>query len=129
MDKFGERVCRACVRETDGFRTVTKTTAKAEYLLSDSDLAVIPSELKPNPRNTRFRDMRLYLLKQLREKAYAKWGGPEGLEAEHHRRRLARVQGCAKVGHDFCDAKWDAERASSVQTCKRCGMQTEVMDF
>lgn len=39
------------------------------------------------------------------------------------------LQGCAKVGHDFCDAKWDAERASSVQTCKRCGMQTEVMDF
>lgn len=65
MDKFGERVCRACVRETDGFRTVTQTTAKAEYLLSLSDLAVMPSELKPNPRNTRFRDMRLYLLKQL----------------------------------------------------------------
>jgi len=65
LDKFGERVCKACLRQTDGFRTLNKTAAKADFLLTDSELASLPSELKPNPRNSRFRDMRLYLLKQV----------------------------------------------------------------
>lgn len=65
FDKFKERVCRACIKLSDGFKTITKSTAKADYLLTDSDLAKLPFELKPNPRNSRFSDMHLYLVKQV----------------------------------------------------------------
>lgn len=65
FDVFRERVCVACIRQTDDFRTVTKSAALSDFMLAESDLRSMRAELRPNPVNSKFRDMRLYLLKHV----------------------------------------------------------------
>ena len=41
---------------------------------------------RPNPKNNRFKPMKMFLRKQLEKKSFEKWGGKEGLEEEKKRR-------------------------------------------
>ena len=78
---FGVCVCVACRKaHEDRFGLCTKTEAREDFLLTNSDIASLPHVARPNPHNANWRDMHLYLLEHVHELAMKKHGGEEGLE-------------------------------------------------
>lgn len=84
---------------------LTKTDAKQEFLLKDSDLSGRDGEAlsfirKKNPHRYSYGDMYLYLKPQVMELSYKIWGGPDGLSQEHERRNkmkeAAKQKQCTK---------------------------------
>ena len=86
--QFGVLVCDNCRRKNDNgkYTLVTKTEAKQEYLLLDTDLDVQFEGLrcieKKNPHNERWGIMKLYLRYQVEKISYERYGGEQGLEEE-----------------------------------------------
>lgn len=91
---FGVRVCTACrAADRESYTTITKSTARDEFLLTDEELrdaSVLPCITRPNPHKATWTDMQLYLRMHVAAFAHKKWGGPDGLEAEKKRRADAR---------------------------------------
>lgn len=79
---------------------ITKTEAKAQYLLQDCDLDKRPPPLKfimkKNPHNVRWGDMKLYLHIQIEERALQVWESEENLRAQHEKRDEQREVGKVK---------------------------------
>lgn len=92
LTNFGHQVCNACrkIYRSGKYMLVTKTTAKNEYLLRDSELTGRPGALRfierENPNSDKYSKMKLYLLAQVQEKSYERYGGADGLDKEHQRR-------------------------------------------
>jgi len=59
---FNVKTCKSCRTSLLKYSLVTKTEAQDDYLLTDFDLKKISFIERPNPRNARFHDMKLYLL-------------------------------------------------------------------
>ena len=59
-----------------------QTTAKQQYLLTDGDLRPLGSLERKNPRKKDWNPMKLYMESQVKDVAYAKYGGQAGLEWE-----------------------------------------------
>ena len=102
-DAFGISVCFACQRAAQGaggkYQVVTKSKAKDEYLLTDRQLDRAQGGLgcitRPNPHDSRYGDMRLYLRSQVERLALKTWGSDEALLVEKERRsseRLAKAE-------------------------------------
>ena len=68
-------------------RLISKSTAKSAYLLTDTDLSKLGSISKPNPQNSRWKPMKLYLERQCEEAAIKKHGSMEELEELIEKRR------------------------------------------
>ena len=68
----------------------TPHPAPQEYLLRDSELTGRPGALRfierENPNSDKYSKMKLYLLAQVQEKSYERYGGADGLDKEHQRR-------------------------------------------
>lgn len=79
---------------------ITKTEAKAQYLLQDCDLDKRQPELKfimkNNPHNVRWGDMKLYLHIQIEERALQVWESEENLRKQHELRVEKREVGKVK---------------------------------
>lgn len=79
---------------------ITKTEAKAQYLLQDCDLdkrePPLKFIMKKNPHNVRWGDMKLYLHIQIEERALQVWGSEDNLRAQHERRVEKREVGKVK---------------------------------
>lgn len=79
---------------------ITKTEAKAQYLLQDCDLdkrqPPLKFIMKKNPHNVRWGDMKLYLHIQIEERALVVWGSEENLQSQHERRDEKREVGKVK---------------------------------
>lgn len=92
LDEFGLAVCDPC-RQPERHAMVSRTEAKAEFLLKDCDLDARPPPLRyvtrPNPHRAGG-SMRLYLREQLEERAQLVWGGEEGLLQERAQRQERR---------------------------------------
>ncbi|KZP00814.1 DNA repair protein, partial [Calocera viscosa TUFC12733] len=99
---YGVRVCAQCKDKfPEQYSLLTKTECKADYLLTDSELRdeqLMPHLLKANPHSATYNNMMLFLRKQVEAFAWAKWGGPEGLDAEWERRETGKK---AKRGKKF----------------------------
>ncbi|BFZ53779.1 DNA repair protein rad14 [Savitreella phatthalungensis] len=157
LQVFGARVCHACKQANpDKYSLLTKTECKNDYLLTDPELKdeeLMPHLLKPNPHNTTYSSMMLYLRYQVEEFAFKKWGGGDGLDAEYERRteekkkkkdkkfeqklkdlrRRTRTAKFSKAGarrleakhvHNFQDTALQNDEGLSVRVCE-CGMQSE----
>jgi len=91
---FDHPVCDECKdMEREGpHELITKTDAKKEFLLRDSDFEKgergdnLRFLLRKNPHNPRYGDMKLYLRLQIERRALKIWGSEEELEKEHERR-------------------------------------------
>lgn len=96
LDEFDHAVCDECRDDAEAHALVTRTEAKALYLLKDCDLDAREPPLRAvrrrNPHGARLGDMRLYLRPQLEARALAVWGSPEELERERERREEARAR-------------------------------------
>jgi len=89
--QFDETVCLKCRRETEAYKTMTKTKAKEEFLLTDDDLRSLKFHHVANPRRIGWSMMKLYLVKHLEELSVQRWKTKEGLEKEKKRRLEERV--------------------------------------
>lgn len=90
LEKFGLSVCDKC-RDQDGEHAlITRSEAKAEYLLKDCDLDKRQPPLRyicrKNPHNERWGEMKLYLHLQVEERALEVWGSEDGLMAQREKR-------------------------------------------
>ncbi|KAJ3023362.1 hypothetical protein HKX48_003473 [Thoreauomyces humboldtii] len=89
---FKVKVCKACKDKEElanKYSLLTKTEARTDYLLTDSELKDsehLPTWEKPNPHKSTYSNMLLYLRCHLEAFAWKKWGGEEGLDAEFQRR-------------------------------------------
>eukprot|EP00967_Tisochrysis_lutea_P150492 scaffold291293_cov35-Tisochrysis_lutea.AAC.1 len=108
FEAFGLHVCFECQRANRGaggkYQVLTKSKAKDEYLLTDRQLddsrGGLGSIRLPNPNDSRYGDMRLYLRTQVEELAIATWGSSEELLIEKERRseeRLRRAEAKRKL--------------------------------
>ncbi len=89
---FGVCVCNRCKKQGADYKVLSRTASKEAFLLSDSDFTMLKFLTKPNPRNAKWKPLQLYLQRQLRALAYAKYGNLEGLEAERAKRAAKRAE-------------------------------------
>lgn len=94
FSNFGEAICDKC-RDPDGRHSlITRTEAKAEYLLKDCDFDKREPPLRyisrKNPHNVRWGEMKLYLLMQVEKRAMDVWGTEEELSRQHELREEKR---------------------------------------
>lgn len=97
MNNFGHSVCDKC-RDQDGEHSlITRTEAKAEYLLKDCDFDKRDPPLRyisrKNPHNIRWGEMKLYLHLQVQKRALEVWGSEEELMKQHENRIEKREVG------------------------------------
>lgn len=87
---FSYAVCDACRDPNDKHTMITRTEAKAEYLLKDCDFDKREPALRcisrKNPHNVRWGEMKLYLHIQVEERALEVWGSEEVLMQERELR-------------------------------------------
>ncbi|KAH8295587.1 hypothetical protein KR018_006709 [Drosophila ironensis] len=100
FNNFGHAACDKC-RENDGKHSlITRTEAKAEYLLKDCDFDKREPPLRyisrKNPHNVRWGEMKLYLHLQVQKRAMEVWGGEEELVRQHEAREDKREVGKAR---------------------------------
>jgi DNA-repair protein complementing XP-A cells len=91
FEYFHVAVCSTCIRAyPEAYSLLTKTEAKQDYLLTDSELEKLRHITKPNPRGRTWSAMRLYMRRQLEAYAFEKWGNEEGLDAALDKRDAER---------------------------------------
>ena len=95
--QFAVNVCDACRRmnEDGKYSLVTKTEARQEYLLTETDLDASFGGLrcieKKNPQNERWGMMKLYLRGQVEKICFDRYGGEQGLDEEIVRRSKEKL--------------------------------------
>lgn len=100
LETFGVSACFDCQRANKGeggrYQILTKSKAKDEYLLSDRQLDKSQGGLgclvQPNPHDSRYGDMKLFLRTQVEKLSNETWGSAEGVFEEKERRRTVRLQ-------------------------------------
>ena len=100
FEAFGLSVCYQCQQLAKGaggkYQVITKSKAKDEYLLTDRQLDRAQGGLgcmtRPNPHDSRYGDMRLYLRSQAERLALKAWGSDEALFVEKERRSKERLE-------------------------------------
>lgn len=80
---------------------VSKKEAVAKYCLSEGTLAVCEVSTKDNPRHKGWAPMKLYRRTELRERAYKRYGGKEGLIKERTSREQKRLSKDMKTADDI----------------------------
>lgn len=70
---------------------VSKKEAVAKYCLPEGTLAVCEVTTKENPHHKGWAPMKLYKRSELRERAYKRFGGKEGLMEERMKREQKRL--------------------------------------
>lgn len=152
---FKTRVCRDCrLKMPDKYSLLTKTECRQDYLLTDSELRddeKMPHLERPNPYQSTYSNMMLYMRYQVEEFALAKWGSFEALDAEFEKRtkqrksrkqakfesRLrdmrnrTRAQAITGKSRQLHSHQWDdgspQPDGTVIATCAECGMtRTEV---
>lgn len=113
---FNIDLCRACTYKPE-YKLIPRSEAKKLYLLTDEELkdtTVLPSMPKPNPHKSHWKEMHLYLVKNLEKFAKSKWNASkedtddidvgkieeeeeDGLEMEKKRRKQVRSERTSKV--------------------------------
>ncbi|WAQ82035.1 hypothetical protein PtA15_2A348 [Puccinia triticina] len=157
---FKVPVCRKCKNEhPERFSLLTKTECKQDYLLTDPELKdseLLPHLLKPNPHQSTYSNMMLFLREQVEAYAFSerKWGSAEALDEEFERRETAkkelknrkfeaqlrelrkktrsnvwhRRQEAVHV-HSFEAVEQPSPSGTLIQKCSGCGLQNEVEIF
>ncbi|KAH8400271.1 hypothetical protein KR215_009681 [Drosophila sulfurigaster] len=100
FNNFGHSVCDKCRDTEERHSLITRTEAKAEYLLKDCDFDKREPKLRyisrKNPHNVRWGEMKLYLHLQVLKRAMEVWGSEEELTRQHELREDKREVGKAR---------------------------------
>ncbi|KAJ2512226.1 DNA repair protein rad14 [Coemansia sp. RSA 1939] len=156
---FGVKVCKPCIESVpEKYSLLTKTEAKDDYLLTDSELRdrdLFPVWEKPNPHKSTWNNMLLYLRRDLETFAIKKWGSLEKLDEEfenraqtkRERKELKYKKAVAELRRRTRADEWEKRRRErlhlekehehvfestddcSQQKCSVCGLVIEVEEF
>lgn len=155
---YKTKVCKPCIeRVPDKYSLLTKTEAKEDYLLTDSELRdhkLFPVWERPNPHKPTWNNMLLYMRRDLEAFAIKKWDGLEGLDKEFERReedkRMRKEkkyqQSISELRRRTRVEEWQKQRRQRLkiatehvhayeptsdgeQQCTECGMVIEVEEF
>ncbi|ODN04664.1 DNA repair protein [Orchesella cincta] len=89
-------VCDSCKDIDEKHKLITRTDAKNEYLLKDVDLdkrePILKFVTKPNPHNSNWGDMKLYLRLQVEERAIEVWGSLDRIDEQQEMREENRMK-------------------------------------
>uniref|UniRef100_A0A1A9WHV3 XPA C-terminal domain-containing protein n=1 Tax=Glossina brevipalpis TaxID=37001 RepID=A0A1A9WHV3_9MUSC len=89
-NNFQYNVCDKCYDKDGEHALITRTEAKAEYLLKDCDFDIREPPLiyisRRNPHNIQWGEMKLYLHLQVEKRAMEVWGSEEELMRQHENR-------------------------------------------
>ena len=96
QETFGIHVCKACAAAQEKYKLLTKTTAKEEYLVTDSDLQSLGFISRKNPRKDAWGPMHLYLRAQVEEIAIVRHGNLAGMEAARTQRLADKYERLTK---------------------------------
>lgn len=152
QEVYGVGVCTLCRKEPK-YKLLTRTEAKAKYLLQDEDLKPLGRIEKPHPNKMYPRPMQLYLHKQVERVAWIKHGGEEGIETAKQKQMDRRIEKSTakrksvqkqmqkqkKVKqtiqeqieqekeheHEFGEEAYDEAEDVYRKTCMTCGLKTE----
>ena len=127
---------------------------RIEYLLTDKLIAQheLKFQLKKNPHNAGWGEMKLFLVKQLEETALKLWGSWEGLEVEKEKRAAKSNQikqknfdrKLAKMRREAIAKKYEKPREEHIhkfdkvedlgddmfrKTCSECGLSVEYEEM
>ncbi|XP_037944915.1 DNA repair protein complementing XP-A cells homolog [Teleopsis dalmanni] len=93
-NNFQYSVCDKCRDPDERHSLITRTEAKAEYLLKDCDFdrrePILRFISRKNPHNVRWGEMKLYLHLQVQQRAMEIWGTEEELMRQHENREEKR---------------------------------------
>jgi DNA repair protein len=92
FSQFGEMVCKSCKFESDDFQLITRTEALTKYLIPDSTLKTIKHQPKINLQHPTWAPMQLFLRKQIKEAAIARFGSIESINEEVSNRGEKKFQ-------------------------------------
>ena len=107
---FGELICLSCKNLCkDDYTLINKSDSMARYLVPEDTMRILKFTTKKNPRNPKFADMKLYLVKHVREKSFKRWGDAQGLLNELDRREKDRFERGLKECEDALAVKDDDE--------------------
>lgn len=143
---FSIDICDTCCKLPE-FKLITKTTAREEYILTESELndsSIMPHIRKNNPYKPGWAEMCLYLRKQVEDFAIEKHGSLDKIAKERqdredallHRktrkfnekmkdlRKKTKIESKFQVGNEKATHVHLFKREGSVERCE-CGMQIE----
>lgn len=150
MKYFDYSICDDCYDRDEKHSLITRSDAKAEYLLKDCDFDKRQPPLKfitkKNPHNVRWGEMKLYLHLQVEKRALEVWGSEESLAAQHAERddkrdksklkkfnknmkqlrmevRSSLYDRTTKVNHEhvYDEETYNEDDDNYTHTCKICG--------
>jgi DNA repair protein len=101
-DNFGETICFSCKLKNqektaslslpDLYRLISKQEAIKEYLLPDDSFQLFKFINKPNPHNSHWIPMKLYLTKHIEQYSLLKYGTREKLQEEKAKREAKKYE-------------------------------------
>lgn len=90
---FNTLVCNSCQSTHPAtYKLITKSTSKAQYLLSDADLTNLKFLLRPNPTKGSFANMKLYRKADVLAVVDRRYGSEMAMEEEKRRREVERIE-------------------------------------
>ncbi|KAI8822445.1 XPA protein C-terminus-domain-containing protein [Fimicolochytrium jonesii] len=158
LQHFKVCVCRSCKdKHPEKYSLLTKTEAREDYLLTDSELrdtTALPNWERPNPHKSTYSKMLLYLRQQVEAFAWKKWGSPEELDAEYQRRedekkgrkekkfkaKMSELRRKTRTStwtrkvddehaHEFGESVHDPAKDEYTQICRTCGFVSTYEAF
>eukprot|EP00878_Enallax_costatus_P007711 GHUV01008072.1.p1 GENE.GHUV01008072.1~~GHUV01008072.1.p1 ORF type:complete len:178 (+),score=56.33 GHUV01008072.1:410-943(+) len=90
---FGINICNQC---TSLEPVISKSTAKATYLLSEADLSSLGALQRSNPRHKEWTPMKMYLVSQVESVAVAKHGSLEAVTQQKQQKVRDKIEDRAK---------------------------------
>eukprot|EP00823_Brevimastigomonas_motovehiculus_P006373 TRINITY_DN5278_c0_g1_i1.p1 TRINITY_DN5278_c0_g1~~TRINITY_DN5278_c0_g1_i1.p1 ORF type:complete len:263 (-),score=65.96 TRINITY_DN5278_c0_g1_i1:1152-1940(-) len=92
FNAFGVCVCRSCLKTSDDFVLISKSEAKTQYLLSDSDFSDLKFLSRPNKQHPSWAPMKLFLRPQVEAKSKAKFGETTDMGKLKQKREVKRLE-------------------------------------
>jgi len=121
----GESICLSCQKEK--YPLITKTRAKKEYLLTDSELNGLYCLETKNPYYGSAAPMKRYWTKEVEKRAIEKWGSLNNLKNRKQKRQVSRQKRFNKFSivyknpleaiPDACFALFNLNRYAKHHTC------------
>lgn len=154
---FSTNICDCCKMDfPDDYKLITKSEASAEYLLKDCDLNLREPPLKfmskKNPHHKGWGEMKLYLRKQVIERAIMVHEDLEKIEEKkevkvhnlqktrqkNYEKQVKTLRAKARLGarktvqyheHEFGEGVYNEDEDNYCKTCKTCDFQMEYEEL
>jgi len=133
-ENFNEKCCMSCRQLNPAdYDLISRTELISEYLIPLDSIKLMKCMTKPNPHNSYWTPMKLYLRKHARLKAFDRFGGVEGLEEEVKRRKNLKFEKefaqTKDLLHQLTGSSLSISSSSIVSVDPKSSSQQQVCDY